>query len=117
MQAGSQPAGYSRPLTTLRHYSSFDVLAQKVFVLDRPTSRLSKEYEDLRQAVIALNYEDPEGAKVALQRVPTEYENARRNGETSEWAEVSRKPDLIRSKHPEGKRGLTAALHAGHSPG
>jgi len=84
----------------INHYSSYDVLAQKAFVLARPNSKLSKQYEKLRSSIVALNYDDPEGARVALKRLPAEYERARRESHTKAWGEVRNKTADIRSRHP-----------------
>jgi len=82
----------------INHYSSYDVLAQKAFVLARPNSKLSKQYEKLRSSMVALNYDDPEAARGALKRLPAAYERARRDSHTKAWgAERNETADIVKS--------------------
>jgi cellulose biosynthesis protein BcsQ len=66
-------------ITTLHHYNSFALLKQDIFVLDRPKSRLSREYRTLLNSIISGNPEDREGAistltavQAAISRLPQE---------------------------------------------
>jgi tetratricopeptide (TPR) repeat protein len=66
-------------LSILRHYNSLALLKQQLFILDRPKSRLSREYRALLDAIISANSEDREGAisaltkmQVAISRLPQE---------------------------------------------
>ncbi len=52
----------------IHHYSSLSLLNQAVFVIDRPNSRLAKEYSDLVQEILIRNYEDSEGALEYIRR-------------------------------------------------
>lgn len=93
--------GYKRdPAATLHHYGSLDILAQQAFVLSRPNSNLSKEYEKLRASIVALNYDDAEGALVALQRMPADYERGRTLSRASIRERIRARAIDIRSRHP-----------------
>ena len=52
----------------IHHYSSLSLLNQAVFVIDRPNSRLAKEYNDLVQEIVVCNYEDRDGALEYIRR-------------------------------------------------
>ena len=52
----------------IHHYSSLSLLNQAVFVIDRPNSRLAKEYSDLVQEIVVCNYEDRDGALEYIRR-------------------------------------------------
>lgn len=52
----------------IHHYSSLSLLNQAVFVIDRPNSRLAKEYSDLVQEIVVCNYEDRDGALEYIHR-------------------------------------------------
>lgn len=95
-----QRLGYKREPSIVHHYASFDVLAQKAFVIARPNSKLSKEYEKMRASIVALNFDDPEGARVTLNRLPSDYDRGRRLGRSDVWSDVRTKALDIRSRHP-----------------
>jgi cellulose biosynthesis protein BcsQ len=66
-------------LTVLHHYNSLALLKQQLFILDRPKSRLSREYRNVLDGIISANLEDREGAisaltkmQVAISRLPQE---------------------------------------------
>lgn len=121
-------------LTIVKHYSSLEVLTQTAFVQSRPNTRLAKEYQQLREAMIALNFDDAEGARVALGQMPADYERARRMSRAKARDEVRAKAVDIRSRHPqdgeiaylaacvfsaiddlrEEHEALTAAIELGH---
>lgn len=88
-------------LTVVKHYSSLEVLTQTAFVQSRPNTRLAKEYQQLREAMIALNFDDAEGARVALERMPADYERARRMSRARARNELRAKAVDIRSRHPQ----------------
>jgi len=100
----------SDKITTIRHYSSLDVLTQTAFVQSRPTSRLAKEYQHLRKALIALNFEDHEGALVALNEMPEIIERARSQQKSDVRTILRAKVDTILSFHPgDGEIAYAAA--------
>lgn len=103
--------GYKRePAAILHHYASLDILTQSAFVQSRPNSKLAKEYEKLRASIIALNFDDPEGALVTLERLPDEYERARSKSRGGVRAEIRAKAIDIRARHPKsGEIAFNAA--------
>lgn len=52
----------------IHHYSSLSLLNQAVFVIDRPNSRLAKEYSHLVQEILVCNYADRDGALEYIRR-------------------------------------------------
>lgn len=104
--------GYKRePAAVLHHYGSLDILAQQAFVLSRPNSRLAKEYEKLRSSIVALNFDDLEGARITLARLPADYERARSLSRARVRDEVRANAIDIRSRHPkDGEIAYLAAL-------
>lgn len=61
----------------INHYSSLEILTQSAFALSRPNSRLTKQYDALRTMIISKNFDDREGAIVALRKMPAAVEHAR----------------------------------------
>ena len=53
-------------LSMVHHYDSLSLLDQKIFVLERPKSSLSKELRDLSNSISKLNAEDADGAALYL---------------------------------------------------
>lgn len=97
-------------LTVVKHYSSLEVLTQAAFIHSRPNSRLAKEYQDLRKSLIALNFEDREGALVALNDMPERIERARGQQKSDARSDLRAEVVEIRSLHPaDGEIAFTAA--------
>ena len=94
----------------IHHYSSLEILAQPAFVISRPNTSLAKEYEKLRMAIISMNYSDREGAVVALQKMPAEFERARNSRSAESRDQLRANAIDIRALHP--KDGEIAYLAA-----
>lgn len=58
--------GYATEASRVHHYNSMDLLNETIFTLSRPGTSLAKEYQQLKDNVIAKNVEDREGALTAL---------------------------------------------------
>jgi tetratricopeptide (TPR) repeat protein len=84
---------------TIHHYNSLDILAQPAFVISRPNSKLAKEYEALRKAIVAGNLDDEEGAAVALGRMSREIGRTRRLRKEISPKELLTNVINIRAKH------------------
>lgn len=59
---------YDEVDSCIHHYNSLDLLRQSLFTINRKNTSLAKEYVRLRDAVVAQNINDRDGALVALQR-------------------------------------------------
>ncbi|OHC97458.1 MAG: hypothetical protein A2095_04685 [Sphingomonadales bacterium GWF1_63_6] len=100
--SASERLGYEQDSASrIEHYSSLEVLTQSAFVLSRANSRLAKQYEELRQSVVALNFEDREGAVVALCEMPQLFEDARRHHRTKVREVLLEQTREIRTLHPD----------------
>lgn len=81
---------------TIRHYPSLALVDQCIFVLNRPKSRLTKEYLKLKDAIIQHNMRDREAALDYLRQGVRPYgfrfENAKQD--------VERRLEEIRTHHP-----------------
>lgn len=91
-------------LSVVHHYSSLDILKQTTFVLSRPTSRLSKEYAKLETAILSSNFSDADGALIALGRMPSQLERARRQHDTKTRMRLLDHSMRIRESHPKDGR-------------
>ncbi len=60
---------YKSPAAIIHHYNSLALLDQKIFVLDRPTTRLAQEYRKLVDTIVAENLEDKSGALYRLDQI------------------------------------------------
>jgi len=87
------------PASIVHSYGSLEILTQSAFVLSRPNSRLTKEYDALRSCIISKNFTDREGALVALSRMPGLLEWARKNGRQDIRGEVRKDTIDIRRHH------------------
>ena len=54
--------GFKELSATIHHYPSLALMEQPIFTIDRPTSRLAREYVTLANAIIQNNLRDREGA-------------------------------------------------------
>lgn len=59
--------GFESPSAVIHHYDSLALLEQVTFVVERPRSRLAKEYAELTSAIVLGNLEDREGALAFLE--------------------------------------------------
>jgi MinD-like ATPase involved in chromosome partitioning or flagellar assembly len=54
--------GFRELSATIHHYPSLELMEQPIFTIERPTSRLAREYVTLANAIIRSNLRDREGA-------------------------------------------------------
>jgi len=59
---------YQEPAAVIKHYNSLALLEQGIFTLDRPRSRLAKEYRTLVDEVVATNIRDRDGVIAFLEK-------------------------------------------------
>jgi hypothetical protein len=67
LDEASRELSYDEAAATIRHYSSMSLVDQKVFVVDRPKTKLAAEYRRLTQALMSSNIEDRDGVILYLQ--------------------------------------------------
>lgn len=65
---------YEQPDCTIRHYNSLSLVDQRIFVIDRPRTKLAGEYRALTSSLVRMNFEDKDGALFALQRIRSQIE-------------------------------------------
>lgn len=100
LQNASIQLGYERDtLNIVHHYGSLYVLSHAIFAQDRPNSRLSREYGSLFQTIVAHNFEDAFGAKLALQRILQDVRSAPRKKAKKSRDDVAQDVDRIFSLH------------------
>lgn len=76
----------------IHHYDSLSLLTQSVFTLDRPLTRLAKEYQILAHAVRKNNLEDREVALEFLQEVSSKVRRV-------SAGELAKRINFIETKH------------------
>jgi MinD-like ATPase involved in chromosome partitioning or flagellar assembly len=86
---------YEQLTATIHHYDSLNLLNQSVFVLERPKSRLTREYQELVQRIKRGNVEDRDGALEFL----TEVLRSRRSRTEFPIATLEERLEDIREKH------------------
>jgi MinD-like ATPase involved in chromosome partitioning or flagellar assembly len=64
-----QALKYDRLIATIRHYDSLALLNQAVFTIDRPNSKLAREYKNLAHQLIRGNYDDRVGVVQTLEEL------------------------------------------------
>lgn len=75
LESAAKVLQYARPAAAIHHYESLDLLDQKIFVCERPKTRLAEEYRTLTAAIAQHNIEDKEGAIHALRSLRSRYRN------------------------------------------
>jgi MinD-like ATPase involved in chromosome partitioning or flagellar assembly len=61
--------GHEEPDVIINHYNSLSLVDQSLFVIDRPSTKLARQYRSLTDAVIQQNLEDAEGARSMLRSI------------------------------------------------
>lgn len=87
-------------LKIVHHYASLDVLSHAIFSIDRPNTRLAREYSELSEAIIAHNYSDPDGAALALKKMQNEVRVASQRRKSVQREAVEHHVDKIFALHP-----------------
>jgi len=79
------PGEFEPPVSYIRHWPNMELLEQPLVALSRSQSKLVKEYNELKTAIISQNPADRDGALAALERMPSMYEAARKakNGQAA----------------------------------
>lgn len=93
----SEELGYSKDaVQTVEHYDSMTLLNQTLFVVNRPTSGLARQYAEVADHIARLNAADFVGARAYL----TSIINQSLSFRTHSHAEISDRLDAIRTCHP-----------------
>jgi MinD-like ATPase involved in chromosome partitioning or flagellar assembly len=87
----SERLNYHQPDAVIHRYDSLSLLNQSVFVVDRPTSRLAKEYKTLAGAIVEKNLDDREGALRFLRAAQRSRRNAAQLGTLEDKMQYVRK--------------------------
>lgn len=61
--------GYRHPAAEIHHYQSLTLIDQAIFTIDRPATRLAKEYVALSEAIVRFNLQDREAALERLHEI------------------------------------------------
>ena len=61
----------------IQHYQSLDLLQQPIYAASHPKSRLARQYDELRVAIMAGNLADRDGALLALDRMAEKWRENR----------------------------------------
>lgn len=96
--------GYAEAASVIHHYSSLDLLDQKIFIAERPRTKLAHEYRNLQKAIAAENLEDREGALAALAKLQGKGRNLRQDDRSQLYAEmrdVARRIEEHHANDPE----------------
>jgi MinD-like ATPase involved in chromosome partitioning or flagellar assembly len=104
LEAFHKELGIGKLAAVIHRYESVLLFNQAVFVLDKPRSRLAKEYRRLVQAVILENPEDRQGAVFFLNEVQKE------NSRLIDWSHYdSMRLYDLRSSHREDSESAQAS--------
>ncbi|MBY5783875.1 AAA family ATPase [Rhizobium leguminosarum] len=72
LDRASRSLGYEKPHATIRHYNSLSLVDQKIFVVERPRTKLASQYRTLTEALVQTNLLDREGAILFLAQLRKE---------------------------------------------
>ncbi|MBD8554578.1 AAA family ATPase [Rhizobium sp. CFBP 8762] len=105
LDEASRELGYDEPAATIRHYNSMSLVDQKIFVIDRPKTKLAAEYRRLTEALMGSNIEDREGVILYLQKMISGFRGRARRGAKGSTVgsftlnEITAELGRINSKH------------------
>ncbi|MVA80523.1 AAA family ATPase [Agrobacterium vitis] len=80
LDEASRELEYDEPAATIRHYNSMSLVDQKVFVIDRPKTKLAAEYRRLTEALMSSNIEDRDGIILYLRKISSGLRDTARRG-------------------------------------
>ncbi|KZM48272.1 AAA family ATPase [Labrenzia sp. OB1] len=110
---------YDQPAATISHYNSMSLVDQKVFVINRPKTKLAAEYRKLTETLMSSNIKDRDGVILKLQKLIYKFRGeARREPQKSAYrtltlSDITSELERINSIH--GQDGeicwLMAALY------
>jgi cellulose biosynthesis protein BcsQ len=99
--------------TTIHHYNSLTLLNQSVFVLDRPASRLAKQYRRLLDEIVKSNISDKTGVLDYLRDVrASDYRPPSANRGVSWLQDTEKRVQNIAAKFPDDTHIQFAAATA-----
>lgn len=100
LQTAAEELGYVETAAEIYHYGALDLLQQPIYSLTSPNSRLAGQYEDLCTAIISYNLTDRDGALVAIERLETQFEEARRGKSFHDLQSIQSEAALIAGRFP-----------------
>ena len=80
LERAQKTLDYKQTAVEIYHYGALDLLEQPIYSATHPNSRLAGEYRRLHHAIISYNFEDRDGAIIALERMTAEYQSALTGG-------------------------------------
>jgi MinD-like ATPase involved in chromosome partitioning or flagellar assembly len=89
--------GYKELSATIHHFNSLSMLEQKLFVVERPRTKLAQEYRELVAAIVRTNVEDKDGAIAFLDET---LSNLRPDKESALLVDLEDRLSLIKTKLP-----------------
>lgn len=108
LECAKDMLGYEAEAALIHHYDSLDLITQPIFVLDRPKTKLAKEYKHLCDAVVETNIEDREGVLVFLEKMRVTIRDVRKPVKRTKLLRpeptlnsLNRRIDRIQSIHPK----------------
>lgn len=96
---------YDQPAAMISHYNSMSLVDQKVFVINRPKTKLANEYRKLTETLMSANIEDRDGVILKLQKLISKFRGeAGRQSRKSIYptftlSEITSELERINSRH------------------
>lgn len=101
LECAAKDLGYAQPAAIVQHYDSLELLLQPVVAQTSSGSRLTRQYDELRRAIVAENLEDREGALIALEQARTGFQQARADNDRSALERIGVVASQVRALWPE----------------
>lgn len=101
LQRAALDLDYAQPAAIIQHYDSLELLLQPVVAQTSSSSRLTRQYEELRRAIVSENLEDREGALIALEQARTGFQKARDDNDRSALERIGVIASQVRALWPE----------------
>lgn len=100
--------GYRALSAEIHHYNSLSLLAQEIFSLRRPNSRLTKEYAQLKESIARHNFQDRDAVLRFLKAAHSDFAEAMSEGGPTILQR--RLEDITKYFATDGEVGLHVAL-------
>jgi tetratricopeptide (TPR) repeat protein len=97
MTRSQEELGYKSLSATIHHFNSLAMLEQRIFVLERPKSKLASEYKRLVSVIVRGNVEDKEGVIAYLDETLTKL---RLEQDSVSLTTLEERLRLVKEEHP-----------------
>lgn len=93
--------GYVKPAAVIQHFDSLELLDLPIFARSHGGSRLAKQLDQLRAAIMKENIEDRDGALLALEDLPDRFHEAQASNNRSDLDDINAVAQQVRALYSD----------------